>query len=59
MRAASQSAWQLVQGYTTAGTYSWNTTGAAPGSVYFGVWVKDSSSSAAYEQLANTIVMVS
>ena len=59
MRAASQSAWQLVQGYTTAGTYSWNTTGAAPGSVYFGVWVKDSSSSAAYEQLANTIVTVS
>ena len=49
----------MVQGYTTAGTYSWNTTGAAPGSVYFGVWVKDSSSSAAYEQLANTIVTVS
>src|SRR5439155_1718328 len=59
MRAASQSAWQLVQGYTTSGSYSWNTTGAAPGSVYFGIWIKDSSSSAAYEQLANTIVTVS
>src|SRR5439155_1032807 len=36
MRAASQNAWQLVQGYTTSATYDWNSTGAAAGTIYFG-----------------------
>jgi spore germination protein YaaH len=49
MRPASQTAWQLVQGYSTSSTYNWNSTGAAPGIVYFGVWVHDISSSAPYD----------
>jgi hypothetical protein len=50
--------WQLVRSYTTGTTYDWNSTGAPAGTVYFGVWVKDASSSAAYDQLANTTVTV-
>jgi hypothetical protein len=44
MRAASQSSWQLVQAYSSSATYNWNSTGAAAGGVYFGVWVKDATS---------------
>jgi hypothetical protein len=33
--------WQMVQGYSTKATYDWNTTGAATGSVYMGIWVKN------------------
>jgi nicotinamide mononucleotide (NMN) deamidase PncC len=44
MRAASQSTWQLIQSYGTSATYNWNSTGAAAGIVYFGVWVKDATS---------------
>ena len=44
MRAASQSSWQLVQGWSTSPSYDWNSTGAAAGTVYFGVWVKDAAS---------------
>jgi photosystem II stability/assembly factor-like uncharacterized protein len=44
MRAASQSDWQLLQAYSASPTYNWNSTGAAPGDVYFGVWAKDASS---------------
>jgi hypothetical protein len=44
MRAASQSTWQLIQGYGTSATYDWNSTGAPAGTVYFGVWAKDTAS---------------
>ena len=44
MRAASQTAWQMIQGYSTSPTYNWNSTGAAAGIVNFGVWVKDATS---------------
>jgi photosystem II stability/assembly factor-like uncharacterized protein len=44
MRAASQSDWQLLQAYSPSATYNWNSTGAAAGDVYFGVWAKDASS---------------
>lgn len=54
MRAASQRSWQLIQKYSPSATYDWNTTGAARGTVYFGVWVRDSASSAAYDTFANT-----
>jgi len=37
--------WQLIQAYSTTATYDWNSTGASVGTVYFGVWVKDVSSS--------------
>jgi nicotinamide mononucleotide (NMN) deamidase PncC len=36
--------WQLVQSYSTAATYDWNSTGAPVTTVYIGVWVKDSAS---------------
>ena len=39
------STWQLLQGYSTSNTYKWNSSGAAAGTEYFGVWVKDASSS--------------
>jgi hypothetical protein len=38
--------WQLLQGYSASNVYNWNSTGAAPGTEYFGVWVRDASSSA-------------
>jgi hypothetical protein len=47
MRPAGSTAWQPVQGYSTSATYSWNTKGAAAGTDYFGVWVRDAASSAA------------
>jgi IPT/TIG domain len=44
------STWQLLRGYSTINTYTWNSTGApAPATEQFGVWVRDSSSSAAYD----------
>jgi hypothetical protein len=52
MRAASQSNWQLLQGWSTA-PYHWNSTGAAAGVVNFGVWVKDAGSTAAYDAVVN------
>src|SRR5439155_18995304 len=58
MRPASQSTWQLVQSYSTSATYSWNSTGAAAGTVYFGVWVKDASSTAAYDAVISTAYVV-
>jgi hypothetical protein len=54
MRAASQSSWQLIQGYSGAATYNWNSTGAAPGVVNFGVWARDSHNSVAYEAFNST-----
>jgi spore germination protein YaaH len=59
MRAASQSSWQLVQGYSANATYDWNSTGAAAGTVYFGVWAKDTSSpTSSYDANASTPVSV-
>jgi hypothetical protein len=49
MRPASQTNWQLIQAYSTTGQYHWNSTGAAPGIVYFGVWAKDAGSGEAYD----------
>jgi hypothetical protein len=43
-RWSGYSTWQLLQSYSTKATYSWNSTGAAAGIEYFGVWVKDASS---------------
>jgi hypothetical protein len=59
MRAASQSTWQLVQGYSTSATYDWNSTGAAAGTVYFGVWAKDAGSpTSTFDANASTPVTV-
>jgi hypothetical protein len=58
MRPASQPTWQVVQRYSSSATYDWNSTGAAAGTVYFGVWVKDARSPAAYDAVASTPVAV-
>ena len=58
MRAASQSSWQLVQGYGTSATYDWNSTGAAAGTVYFGVWTRDANSTASSDAVASTPITV-
>jgi len=57
MRAASQSSWQLLQSYSPM-PYVWNSTGAAAGVVNFGVWVKDSGSTAAYDAVVNYAMTV-
>jgi hypothetical protein len=56
MRAASQSSWQLLRGYSSSNQYVWNSTGAAPGVVNFGVWAKDSRNSPANGYEANTSI---
>jgi hypothetical protein len=38
------SSWQLVQGWSTTSTWTWNTTGAPAGSWQFVVWVRDAQS---------------
>ena len=53
MRPASQSSWQTVQAYSSSPTYNWNSTGAATGTIYFGVWAKDASSSALYDAVTS------
>ncbi|TMF20204.1 MAG: hypothetical protein E6I36_10890 [Chloroflexi bacterium] len=58
MRPASSSTWQVVQGYSTNGQYQWNSTGAAAGTVYFGVWARDASSSAPYDAVASVPFVV-
>jgi hypothetical protein len=60
IRPASSSTWQLVQAYSATATYDWNSTGAAVGTVYLGVHVKDvnSVSSAGYDNVASTPVTV-
>ena len=58
LRVSTSSTWQLVQAYSTTATYDWNTTGAAVGTVYLGVHVKDATSPAAYDAVASTPVTV-
>ena len=36
--------WQIAQAYSAGATFSWNTTGLAPGSYLYTVWARDSSS---------------
>jgi outer membrane protein assembly factor BamB len=58
MRPASSSTWTLVRGWSSTATYDWNSTGALPGTVYFGVWTKDAASTNAYDAVASTTVTV-
>ena len=58
MQPAGSSTWQLLQGYSTSATYDWNSTGAAPGTVYFGVWVKDAGSPKTVDSFASIAVTV-
>jgi len=49
MLAAGASSWQLVQGYSSAAAYAWNSTGALTGTEQFGVWARDAASSLSYD----------
>ena len=49
MKAQGSTTWQLLRGYSTSATYSWNTSGAPAGTEQFGVWVRDAGSSADYD----------
>ncbi len=44
--------WNVVQDYTTATTFSWNTATYAPGTYLIGVWVIDANSSFSYDAYA-------
>jgi hypothetical protein len=39
----------LVRAYSTSASFVWNTNGAPAGTERFGVWVRDSNSSAVYD----------
>ncbi len=41
--------WRQVQGYSTNATFTWNTSGAAPGSYRFSVWARDAGSTTSYD----------
>jgi hypothetical protein len=41
---AGTGSWILQKGYSTASTWTWNSTGAPPGTETFGVWARDASS---------------
>ncbi|TMF76817.1 MAG: hypothetical protein E6I12_09585 [Chloroflexi bacterium] len=58
MRVGTDPKWVLIRGYQTIATYDWNSTGAAAGTVYFGVWAKDGHSSNSYDAIASTPVTV-
>lgn len=58
-RWAGSTNWVLLQGYSTSSTYDWNSTGASVGTDYFGVWVKDASSTTStFDANVSTAVMV-
>ena len=50
---APGSSWQIVQDYSTSPTFNWNTTGAAAGNYYLGVWVRDAFSKAGSDSYAS------
>ncbi|HKW69159.1 MAG TPA: hypothetical protein VJP81_01120 [Candidatus Dormibacteraeota bacterium] len=41
--------WTIVQGFSTASGFVWDTTGLAPGAYLLDVWVRENGSSAPYE----------
>jgi len=45
--APGATSYQLVQDYSTNATFTWNTTGLAPGTYRFSIWVKDAQSGGA------------
>lgn len=54
MRPATSTTWQLLQPYSANASYKWNSTGAPAGLVYFGVWARDSASTASADVYSST-----
>jgi len=50
--------WSLVQDYTGANTYVWNTSAAAPGTYTISAYVRSAGSAAAFEATAATTVEI-
>ena len=50
--------WFVVQTYSTTPTYDWNSTGAPVTTVYIGVWVKDSASTATVDTFNSVAIPV-
>ena len=48
VQAPPAGGWQQLQGYSGSASYSWNTTGLAPGTYLLDIWARDSSSAAPY-----------
>ena len=48
-RWQGSTSWQLLRGYSSSNVYTWNSTGAAAGTEYFGIWARDASSSATFD----------
>jgi uncharacterized protein (DUF2141 family) len=46
--APGATTYQMVQDYSTSPTFTWNTTGLAPGAYRFSVWAKDANSPGAF-----------
>ncbi len=59
MKPSGSSTWQLLRGYSSTTTYSWNTKGAPAGTETFGVWARDGSSPAAYDALYSAQYLLS
>lgn len=59
------STWQMVQGYSTSNTFTWNSTGALAGNHVFSVWIRDSASAglnssmgSTYDAFGNTTMVI-
>src|SRR5258707_10783779 len=49
----------MGRAFATSATYDWNSTGAPSGTIYFGVWVKSSTSTTtSFDNNASTTVTV-
>jgi hypothetical protein len=58
LRPELSNTWQLVQSYSASATYTWNSTGAQPGSEFVSVWARDATSSAAYDSFTSINYLV-
>ncbi|HEX2679826.1 MAG TPA: PQQ-binding-like beta-propeller repeat protein, partial [Candidatus Dormibacteraeota bacterium] len=52
--APGASAWSVVQPYSTANSFSWSSTGKAPGAYQAAVWVRDANSAGVYSNSFGT-----
>ena len=52
--APGASSWTVVQAYSTSTTFSWSTTGKAPGAYQVAAWVRDASSAGVFSNSFGT-----
>jgi spore germination protein YaaH len=49
IQSPGSTAWTTAQAYSSSATFTWNTSGKAPGTYHYSVWVRDAGSVAAYD----------